>query len=362
GLSNYLKQSFPNEKLKVAVCYDSRNNSKHFAELVASIFSANSIKVYLFDALRPTPMLSFAIRHYGCHSGVMLTASHNPKEYNGYKAYWSNGGQLVPPHDNGVIKNVNAIQSVTEIKFDRNNENIISIGKDFDDIYIQKNKDLSISPEIIAKQKDLKIVYSAIHGTGITVIPQTLKSWGFTNVHLVEEQSEPSGDFPTVVYPNPEEEEAMSLAKKKGEEIKADLILATDPDTDRVGAAAKNHNGAYQLLNGNQIAVLLVYYVLSVKNKNSELKSSDYIVKTIVTSQLAADIAKNYGVECFDTLTGFKYIGELMTELENARKYLAGGEESYGYLVGDLVRDKDAVNACAFIAEMTAYFKNKGQS
>lgn len=362
GLSNYLKQSFPNEELKVAVCYDSRNNSKSYAELVASIFSANSIKVYLFDALRPTPMLSFAIRHYGCHSGVMLTASHNPKEYNGYKAYWSNGGQLVPPHDNGVIKNVNAIQSVTEIKFDRNNENIISIGKDFDDIYIQKNKDLSISPEIITKQKDLKIVYSAIHGTGITVIPQTLKSWGFTNVHLVEEQSEPSGDFPTVVYPNPEEEEAMSLAKKKGEEIKADLILATDPDTDRVGAAAKNHNGAYQLLNGNQIAVLLVYYVLSVKNKNSELKSSDYIVKTIVTSQLAADIAKNYGVECFDTLTGFKYIGELMTELENARKYLAGGEESYGYLVGDLVRDKDAVNACAFIAEMTAYFKNKGQS
>lgn len=362
GLSNYLKSYFTDTEIKVAVCYDSRNNSKKFAELVAAIFSANDIKVFLFDELRPTPMLSFAIRHFGCQSGVMLTASHNPKEYNGYKAYWNDGGQLVPPHDKAVIDHVNAISSVTEIKYDRKNENIIPIGNDFDDIYIQANKKLSISPEVVKDQHDLKIVYSAIHGTGITVIPKTLEAWGFTNVHLVEAQSEPSGDFPTVVYPNPEEEEAMSLALKKGKEIDADLIMATDPDTDRVGAAAKNKEGDFQLLNGNQIASLLVYYVLSQKAKKKEIKASDYVVKTIVTTQLVADIAKEYEVECFDTLTGFKYIGELITKLLGSREYLVGGEESYGYLIGDLTRDKDAVNACAFIAEMTAYFKNEGKT
>lgn len=362
GLSNYLKKQFPNQEIKVAVSYDSRNNSQSFGQLVAQVFAANGIKVYLFNELRPTPMLSFAIRHFGCKSGVMLTASHNPKEYNGYKAYWNDGSQLTAPHDKNVIDEVNAIASVKDIRFEGNTQNIIPVGEEIDPIYIDANKALSIHPEAVLAQKDLKIVYSPIHGTGITIVPKMLASWGFENVTVVTEQATPDGNFPTVIYPNPEEEDAMALAKKKGEEIDADLVLATDPDADRVGIAVKNSQGQFQLLNGNQIGSLLIYYVLSAKSDLKQLGNNPYIVKTIVTSNLQADIANYYHVAHYETLTGFKYIGELITKLGDSAQYLAGGEESYGFLVGDLVRDKDAPNSCAFLAEMTAYFKSKGKT
>lgn len=362
GLSNYLKKQFPDQEIKVAVSYDSRNNSQAFGQLVANVFAANGIKVHLFTSLRPTPMLSFAIRHFGCQSGVMLTASHNPKEYNGYKAYWNDGCQLTAPHDKNVIEEVNAIRSVDDIKFDGNTQNIIPVGEEIDQIYIDANKKLSIHPEAVLAQKDLKIVFSPIHGTGITIVPKMLAAWGFENVSVVSEQATPDGNFPTVIYSNPEEEDAMALAKKKGEEIDADLVLATDPDADRVGIAVKNNKGQFQLLNGNQIGSLLIYYVLSAKSDLKQLGSNPYIVKTIVTTNLEADIADHFGVPCYETLTGFKYIGELMTKFGDSANYLAGGEESYGYLVGDLVRDKDAPNACAFSAEMTAYFKSKGKT
>lgn len=362
GLANYLKKQFPDQDIKVAVSYDSRNNSQKFGHLVADVFSANGIHVYLFEALRPTPVLSFAVRHFACQGGVMLTASHNPKEYNGYKAYWNDGGQLVAPHDKNVITEVNAIQSVTEIKFDRQDENITLVGEEFDQYYIDANKKLSIHPEAVAAQHDLKIVFSSIHGTGVTIVPKMLEAWGFTNVQLVEEQATPDGNFSTVVYPNPEEEEAMSMAKKKGEALDADVVMATDPDADRVGLAVKNHKGEIQLLNGNQIGSLLIYYVLSSKKENGTLRENDFIVKTIVTSNLMTDIGDSFSVKNYETLTGFKFIGEVMTRVEGQENYLVGGEESYGFLVGDLVRDKDAVNACAFIAEMAAYFKNQGKS
>ena len=362
GLSNYLKKQFPDQEIKVAVSYDSRNNSQAFGQLVAKVFAANGIKVHLFNELRPTPLLSFAIRHFGCQSGVMLTASHNPKEYNGYKAYWNDGCQLTAPHDKNVIDEVNAINTVNDIKFDGNRHNIIPVGDEIDQIYIDANKTLRIHPEAVLVQKDLKIVFSPIHGTGITIVPKMLAAWGFENVSVVAEQATPDGNFPTVIYPNPEEEDAMALAKKKGEEIDADLVLATDPDADRVGIAVKNNKGEFQLLNGNQIGSLLIYYVLSAKNELKQLGANPYIVKTIVTSNLQADIADHYGVKHYETLTGFKYIGELITNLGDSAQYLVGGEESYGYLVGDLVRDKDAPNSCAFLAEMTAYFKSKGKT
>ncbi|WP_149913627.1 phospho-sugar mutase [Sphingobacterium cavernae] len=362
GLANYLKKQFPDQQIKVAVSYDSRNNSQKLGHLVADVFSANDIHVFLFEQLRPTPMLSFAVRHFNCQSGVMLTASHNPKEYNGYKAYWNDGGQLVAPHDANVITEVNTITSVKDIKFERNSDNITIVGSDFDDIYVQANKRLSIHPEAVEAQTDLKIVFSPIHGTGITVVPKMLEAWGFTNVSVVEEQAKPDGNFPTVVYPNPEEEDAMSMAKQRGEELGADVIMATDPDADRVGVAVRNSKGEYQLLNGNQIGSLLTYYVLSSKKDKSELKDNDYIVKTIVTTNLISDIGTDYGVKYYDTLTGFKYIGEVITRELGRENYLVGGEESYGFLVGDLVRDKDAVNSCAFIAEMAAYFKTQGKS
>lgn len=362
GLANYLKKQFPNQLIKVAVSYDSRNNSQSFGHLVADVFSANDIHVFLFEELRPTPMLSFAVRHFACQSGVMLTASHNPKEYNGYKAYWNDGGQLVAPHDKNVIAEVNAIESVSAIKFDRKDSNITVVGEDFDDIYIQANKRLSIHPEAVQAQNDLKIVFSPIHGTGITVVPKMLKAWGFTNVNVVEEQAKPDGNFPTVIYPNPEEEDAMSMALQRGKQLNADVIMATDPDADRVGVAVRNLKGDYQLINGNQIGSLLTYYVLSSKKDRGELRENDYIVKTIVTTNLISDIGKDFGVKPYETLTGFKYIGEVITKLLGTENYLVGGEESYGYLVGDLVRDKDAVNSCAFIAEMTAYFKSQGKS
>lgn len=362
GLANYLKKQFPNQLIKVAVSYDSRNNSQSFGHLVADVFSANGIHVFLFKELRPTPMLSFAVRHFDCQSGVMLTASHNPKEYNGYKAYWNDGGQLVEPHDKNVITEVNAIQSVDEIKFERVEANITLVGEELDEIYIQANKRLSIHPEAVEAQKDLKIVFSPIHGTGITVVPKMLEAWGFTHVSVVKEQAKPDGNFPTVVYPNPEEEDAMSMAMKFGQELEADVIMATDPDADRVGVAIPNDKGEYQLINGNQIGSLLAYYVLSSKKDKGELKENDYIVKTIVTTNLIADIGDDLGVHTYETLTGFKYIGELITKEQGKGTYLVGGEESYGYLVGELVRDKDAVNSCAFIAEMTAYFKSQGRT
>jgi phosphoglucomutase len=362
GLSNYLKKQFPDQEIKVAVSYDSRNNSQAFGQLVAKVFAANGIKVHLFNELRPTPLLSFAIRHFGCQSGVMLTASHNPKEYNGYKAYWNDGCQLTAPHDKNVIDEVNAINAVNDIKFDGNRHNIIPVGDEIDQIYIDANKTLRIHPEAVLVQKDLKIVFSPIHGTGITIVPKMLAAWGFENVSVVAEQATPDGNFPTVIYPNPEEEDAMALAKKKGEEVDADLVLATDPDADRVGIAVKNNKGQFQLLNGNQIGSLLIYYVLSAKSELKQLGANPYIVKTIVTTNLESEIAKYFGVPCYETLTGFKYIGELITNLGNSAQYLVGGEESYGYLVGDLVRDKDAPNSCAFLAEMTAYFKSKGKT
>ncbi len=362
GLANYLKKQFIGQQIKVAVSYDSRNNSQTFGHLVADVFSANGIHVFLFDELRPTPVLSYAVRYYGCQGGVMLTASHNPKEYNGYKAYWNDGGQLVAPHDKNVIAEVDAIHSVSDIKFDRRSENVTLVGSEFDDLYIGANTQLSIHPEAVKENQGLKIVYSSIHGTGVTIVPKMLSAWGFNNVHVVEEQAKPNGNFPTVIYPNPEEEEAMSIAMRKGEELDADVVMATDPDADRVGVAVKNPQGTFQLLNGNQIGSLLVYYVLSSKKDKAELKENDYSVKTIVTTNLIREISESFGVKCYETLTGFKFIGEVMTRLVGKENYLVGGEESYGFLIGDLVRDKDAVNSCAFIAEMTAYFKGKGKS
>lgn len=362
GLSNYLIKTYPGEVIKVAISYDSRNNSQTFARLVADVFSANGIHVYLFSELRPTPHLSFAVRHLGCRAGVMLTASHNPKEYNGYKAYWNDGGQLVAPHDKNVIKEVYAIDGPDEIKFTANEANIHLLGKEMDEAYLNAIAALTIRPETVARQNDLKIVFSPIHGTGVTLVPPALQRWGFGSVQVVEEQAKPDGNFPTVVYPNPEEEEAMSLAVKTGERIGADVIFATDPDADRVGAAVENIDGKYQLLNGNQIGSLLVNYVLSSKKEQSDLRADDYVVKTIVTTNLIADIAKEHGVTYYDTLTGFKYIGELITNKAGQGRFLVGGEESYGYLVGELVRDKDAVVSAVFIAEMAAYYKDQGKS
>lgn len=362
GLSNYLKKIYPDEQIKVAIAHDSRNNSDLFASLTADVFSANGIKVYFFEGLRPTPELSFAIRALGCHSGVMLTASHNPKEYNGYKAYGRDGGQLVAPHDKNVIAEVQKINSVDDIKFDRNGDNIEMIGEAVDKQYLEELVKLSVSQDAIKRQADLKIVFSPIHGTGGVLVPPALKMFGFNNVTVVEEQSEPDGNFPTVVYPNPEEHEALTLALNKAKEIDADLVMATDPDADRVGIAVKNDQGDFVLLNGNQTGTLLIHYMLTAWEKAGKLTEKEYITKTIVTSYLIDKIAASKNVECFNTLTGFKYIGEIMTKFEGQRQFIAGGEESYGYLVGEHARDKDAVVSCTMIAEMTAYYKDKGSS
>lgn len=361
GLANYLKKCFPNQQVKVAIAYDNRNNSRFFAETTADVFSANDIQVYLFEALRPTPALSFAIRHLGCQSGVVLTASHNPKEYNGYKAYWTDGAQLVPPHDKNVINEVAKLKDISEVQFDKNPELIKLIGKEVDEAYIQKVVNLSVSPEAIKAQADLKIVFTPIHGTGITLIPEVLQRMGFKNVHVVEEQAEPDGNFSTVEYPNPEEAEALSLALKKAKELDADLLMGTDPDADRVGIAIKNQTGEWQLLNGNQTGALLLYYLLEAWKEKGKLNGKQYIVKTIVTTDLIDKMAEQYGVDCYNTLTGFKYIAGIIRELEGKREFIAGGEESYGYLISDFVRDKDAVASCAMIAEMAAWAKNNGQ-
>ena len=362
GLSNYLLNKYPGEKIKVAIAHDSRNNSDYFSKITADVFSANGIHVYFFKALRPTPELSFAVRHLGCKSGVMLTASHNPKEYNGYKAYGEDGGQFTSPDDQMVMDEVAKIKSIDEVKFDRIDSNVELIGEEIDQLYLDKITELSVSPEAIARQKDLKIVYSPIHGTGITLVPQAMAQFGFENLTLVEEQSTPDGNFPTVVYPNPEEKEALTLALKKAKEIDADLVLATDPDADRVGIAVKNNEGEFVLLNGNQTGSLLINYLLTAWEEKGKLDGDQYIVKTIVTSNLIEAIAKAKNVKYYNTLTGFKYIGQLITSLQGTKTFIGGGEESYGYLIGELVRDKDAIVSCAFIAEMTAFYKDKGSS
>jgi phosphoglucomutase len=362
GLANYLLKTYPTEKIKVAIAHDSRNNADLFSQVTADVFSANGIHVYFFKALRPTPELSFAVRELGCKSGVMLTASHNPKEYNGYKAYGADGGQFVSPADTAVMDEVAAIKSIDEVNFERLAANIEEIGEEIDNLYLEKITELSVSPEAIKRQKDLKIVYSPIHGTGITLVPQALKLFGFENVILVEEQTNPDGNFPTVIYPNPEEKEALTLALKKAKEMDADLVLATDPDADRVGIAVKNTDNEFILLNGNQTGSMLINYLLTAWEEKGKLTGKEYIVKTIVTSNLIDAIAAKKNVKCFNTLTGFKYIGELMTKLQGQETFIGGGEESYGYLIGELVRDKDAIISSAFIAEMTAFYKDKGSS
>lgn len=364
GLANYLNKNFAGEQIKVAIAYDSRIKSDEFADIIANIFSASGITVYLFEALRPTPELSFAIRLLGCHSGVVVTASHNPKEYNGYKAYWTDGSQVVAPHDKNIIGEVNAISSVDEIRFDGNAALIHKIGAGVDEQYLEQILSLSISKEAIARQKDLKIVYTPLHGTGVTLVPQLLGKMGFENVTVIEEQAEPAGNgqFPTVVYPNPEETEAMDLAVRKAREIDADLVMGTDPDSDRVGIAAKNHHGEIQLLNGNQTASLLIYYLLNAWKEAGKLTGNQFVCKTIVTTDLIDRMAADYGVKCYNTLTGFKYIAQVIRETEGVEQFIGGGEESYGYLIGDAVRDKDAIASCAFIAELTAYAKDKGLS
>ena len=362
GLSNYLKKVYSDEQIKVVIAHDNRNNAERFASIVADVFSANGIHVYFFESLRPTPELSFAIRELGCHSGVMLTASHNPKEYSGYKAYWSDGCQVIKPHDINIIAEVDKIESVDQINFERDEALVEMIGPEMDQNYIDRVASEAIYPEVIESQKDLNIVFSPIHGTAVDIVPRALKKVGFTNVNLVEEQCTVDGDFPTVIYPNPEEKEALTMALNKAKATNADLVMATDPDADRVGIAIKNPEGEFELLNGNQTGVLLFNYVLSAWEKKDLFRGNEYIVKTIVTTYLIDEIAKSKGVKCYNTLTGFKYIGALMTELEGEEKFIAGGEESYGYLVGDHVRDKDAVVACTMIAEMSAYYKEQGQS
>lgn len=363
GLSNYLKTKFADlEQIKVVIGHDCRNNSDKFAKITADIFSANGIKVYLFNALRPTPEVSFAIRHFGCQSGVMITASHNPKEYNGYKAYWEDGAQMIPPHDGNVIDEVNKITKVTDIKFDGNDTLIEIIGEEVDNIYIDKIKKLVLSPEAISKHSNLKIVYTPIHGTGVKLIPQALRAYGFTNIINVPEQDVVSGNFPTVISPNPEEPAALAMAVEKAKETDADLVMASDPDADRLGIAIKNDNGEWILVNGNQTFVILIYYLISRWKELGKLNGNEYVVKTIVTTEVMADIARKNNVEYFDCFTGFKWIADVMRKNEGKKEYIGGGEESYGFLAQDFVRDKDAVSACALMAEVAAWAKSNGNT
>jgi phosphoglucomutase len=362
GFANYLTKTYPGEKISVSIAHDSRNNARFFAETTAAVFAANGLKVYLFETLRPTPELSFAIRHLGCKAGVVCTASHNPKEYNGYKAYWNDGGQLVPPHDKNVITEVEAIQSVDEVKWTGGEANIELLGSDMDAAYIKMVKSLSVYPEIIEAQKDLKIVYTPIHGTGITMVPQVLEAFGFTNVHIVEEQSTPDGNFPTVAYPNPEESETMSIGLAKAKLLDADILLGTDPDTDRVGVGVKNHKGEWVLMNGNQTAVLAFAYMMEARRAKGIAKANDMVITTIVTTEMINEVAKQNKVSCYNVLTGFKWIAELIKEKEGQENYVIGGEESFGLMIGDQIRDKDAVSAVALLCEMAAYEKNKGRT
>lgn len=361
GLANYLHKNYPDTALKVVVSHDSRNNSRFFAEVTAQVMAANGIHCYLFEDLRPTPELSFAVRHLGCHAGVMVTASHNPKEYNGYKVYWTDGGQIVPPHDKGIINEVNAVTSINQIRWEGHAENIQIIGNEVDTVYLDKIAALSVNPEAIRLHHDLNIVYTPLHGTGITMVPRALEMFGFTNVTVLESQKTPDGNFPTVASPNPEEKTAMELAIRKADEIRADLVLATDPDADRVGIAVRNDQGEMELFNGNMTGSLLVYHMLSQWQKNGKLTGKEFVVKTIVTTELIKTIADSFHVLCPDVLTGFKYIAEKI-ENEKDKTFVVGGEESYGYLVGDFVRDKDAVSACCMIAELAACLADEGKS
>ena len=362
GLANYLKKDFANLPLiKVAVCHDCRNNSRLFAETVANIFSANGIKVYLFDDMRPTPECSFAIRHFGCQSGVNITASHNPREYNGYKAYWEDGAQVLAPHDKGIIDEVNQVK-VADVKFKGNPELIEIIGEEVDKLYLDMVKTISIDPAVIERQKDLKIVYTPLHGTGMMLIPQSLKLWGFDNVHCVKEQMVRSGDFPTVVSPNPENGEALTLALRDAKEIDADIVMASDPDADRVGMACKNDKGEWVLINGNQTCLLFLYYIITNRIKTGKMKPNDFIVKTIVTTEVIKKIADKNNIEMRDCYTGFKWIANEIRKSEGKQKYIGGGEESYGFMAQDFVRDKDAVSACSLLAEICAYAKDQGKT
>lgn len=362
GLSNYLKKEFAAGQISVVVGHDSRNNSRLFAETAADIFSANGIKVYLFESLRPTPEISFAIRHLGCQSGIVITASHNPKEYNGYKAYWSDGAQVIAPHDHNIINEVNKIKSVDDIKFQGNKELIQIIGEDIDSVYLDKISKLTLSPESIKRNKDMKIVYTPIHGTGITVIPRALKMYGFENIIDVPEQNVISGDFPTVISPNPEEPAALQMAVDKAKAIDADIVMASDPDADRVGIAVKNDKGEWILVNGNQTAMMLVYYLVKRWSELGKITGKEYLVKTIVTTELIATMAKKFKVPYFDCYTGFKWIAAIIREQEGKMQYIGGGEESYGFLCQDFVRDKDAVSACVMIAEVAAWAKDNGKT
>lgn len=362
GFANYLLKTYGTEPISVVIGHDSRNNSRFFAETTAGVFAANGIKVYLFEALRPTPELSFAIRHLGCKAGVVCTASHNPKEYNGYKAYWNDGGQLVPPHDKNVIKEVEAIKGVDEVNWTGGEANITLIGRDMDEAYINMVKGLSVYPEIIQAQHDLSIVYTPIHGTGITLVPEVLSSFGFTNVQIVEEQATPDGNFPTVGYPNPEESETMAIGLAKAKAINADILLGTDPDADRVGVGVKNHKGEWVLMNGNQTAVLAFAYLIEARKAKGVAKPNDMVISTIVTTAMINEVAKQNGVACYNVLTGFKWIAELIKEKEANENYVIGGEESFGLMIGNDIRDKDAVSAVALLCEMAAYEKAKGRS
>jgi len=362
GLGNYVKHQFKNiPQIKMAIAYDCRNNSPFFAKIAANILTSLNIKVYLFEALRPTPELSYAIRSLNCQSGIVITASHNPKEYNGFKAYWSDGGQLIAPHDKNVISEVNKVE-ISDLDLVGNKEMIELLGEHFDQEYLNKLHTLSLNPDIIKKQEDFKIVYTPIHGTGVELVPSSLKQFGFKNVHIVEEQAVVDGNFPTVYSPNPEERSALEMAIKKAVDIDAELVMATDPDADRVGIAVKNLKNEFVLLNGNQTAALLVNYLLSQWKAKEKLTGKEYIVKTIVTTELLVDMANKYNVEYFDVLTGFKYIADIIKQNEGSKTFIGGGEESYGYLAGEFVRDKDAVMSCALIAEAAAYAKNLGMT
>ncbi len=362
GLANYLKSQFADRPISVAVAHDSRNNSDLFAKTTADIFAANGFTVYLFEALRPTPELSFAIRHLHCQSGVVITASHNPKEYNGYKAYWEDGAQVVAPHDKNIIEEVGKIESVDQVKWNGGDGKIVTIGEDIDKAYLAKVASVTLSPEAVAKYGDVSIVYTPIHGTGITLVPKALEMCGFKNITVIEEQSTPDGNFPTVVSPNPEEASALKLAIERAEKIGADLVIATDPDADRIGIAVRDDKGRMVLLNGNQTGTILTYYLLTRWKELGKLKGKEFIVKTIVTTELIASIAESFGVEYYDVLTGFKFIAGVIRDNEGKKQYIGGGEESYGYLTGDFVRDKDAVSASVLVAEAMAWAKGQGWS
>lgn len=362
GFANYLRKNFAGRnEISVVVCHDCRNNSRLFAETVANVFSANGIKVYLFDDMRPTPECSFAIRYLKCQAGVNVTASHNPKEYNGYKAYWEDGAQVLAPHDTGIIDEVNKVK-IADVKFAGNKELVSIIGEEIDKVYLERIKEICIDPEVIKRQKDLKIVYTPLHGTGMMLIPQSLKLWGFENVHCVKEQMVKSGDFPTVVSPNPENGEALTLALRDAKELDADIVMASDPDADRVGMACKNDKGEWILINGNQTCLLFLYYIITNRKAKGLMKEGDFIVKTIVTTEVIRKIADKQGIEMRDCYTGFKWIAREMALSEGKQQYIGGGEESYGFLAEDFVRDKDAVSACSLLAEICAYAKDQGKT